>query len=73
VTAGEGSGEWYTEQEETGPAAPEQGAEGAGTANQQTGIAALEELAARPLAEHPAAYERLHAELRSALAEIDDA
>lgn len=36
-------------------------------------IAALNELAARPLAEHPAGYERLHADLRAALAEIDDA
>jgi hypothetical protein len=36
-------------------------------------IAALEEIAARPLAEHPDGYERVHAELRSALAEIDDA
>ena len=35
--------------------------------------ATLEEIAARPLAEHPDGYERVHAELRSALAEIDDA
>lgn len=35
--------------------------------------AALDELASRPLAEHPDGYERLHAELRAALAEIDDA
>ena len=34
---------------------------------------ALDELASRPLAEHPDGYEQLHAELRAALAEIDDA
>jgi hypothetical protein len=35
--------------------------------------AALAEIATGPLAEHPAGYERLHGELRAALAEIDDA
>jgi hypothetical protein len=45
----------------------------ASSADAQGRRAALEELAARPLAEHPDGYERLHAELRTALAEIDDA
>ncbi len=35
--------------------------------------AALAELAARPLAEHAEGYERLHADLQAALAEIDGA
>ena len=36
-------------------------------------IAALGDLGERPLAEHPAVYERIHAGLQSALADIDDA
>jgi hypothetical protein len=33
----------------------------------------LDQLADRPLAEHPEAYERIHARLQESLAEIDDA
>ena len=44
-----------------------------GEPSAQARIEALNELATRPLAEHPADYERLHADLRAALAEIDDA
>jgi hypothetical protein len=35
--------------------------------------AALDGLADLPLAEHPAVYERIHAQLQDALADIDDA
>jgi hypothetical protein len=43
------------------------------SADAQRRRVALDELAGRPLGEHPDGYERLHAELRAALAEIDDA
>lgn len=77
MTTGEGFGGERVERGETTPtagsAAPESAAEAAGAETAQARIAALEELSARPLAEHPEAYERLHADLRAALAEIDDA
>lgn len=36
-------------------------------------VAELDGLAARDLAEHPDVYQRIHAELQTALAAIDDA
>lgn len=36
-------------------------------------LAVLDELAQRPLDEHAAVYERLHAQLQTALNEIDNA
>lgn len=39
----------------------------------QGALAELDALAALPVAEHPAVYQRVHAELQSALSDIDDA
>jgi hypothetical protein len=36
-------------------------------------VAALDGLAARPLAEHPDVYEQVHRELRAVLAQLDGA
>ena len=36
-------------------------------------LAALDEVAARPLAEHPDVYQRIYADLHGALSSIDDA
>jgi hypothetical protein len=79
---GAGAGAGRTEQ----PAAPGNGAthadgatpaEAAVTADPsataQVRSAAPADIATRPLIEHPDAYERLHGELRAALAEVDDA
>jgi hypothetical protein len=56
------------------------GTEGAGPAGDRPGddrpadhAVSLDDIVARPLAEHPDGYEQLHGELRAALAEIDDA
>ena len=66
MTAGEGFGGQDVGRGEAGPAArsaaPEPAAEPVGAATAQARLAALEELAGRPLAEHPEGYERLHAE-----------
>lgn len=48
---------------------------GAGSAEDRigTGLADLDQLAARPLGEHAAAYDSLHDELQAVLSEIDSA
>lgn len=62
------------------PGTEDPGTEGVGPAGDQPSddrptdhAVSLDDIAARPLAEHPDGYERLHGELRAALAEIDDA
>lgn len=58
------------------PNSPDSGAHNASSPDTGQGVpdlTELDELAQRPLGEHAAVYERLHAQLQGALNEIDNA